>query len=134
MTAFPLNLNQNLISCLALLKTKNKKISLKMALDTGASLTMVSFDSATAIGIDPAQSNRKVNVTTGNGVIWAPIIIIPRFQTLGQEIKNLEVVVHDLPREGIVDGLIGLNFLKHFHLSLNFIDKTMEILPPHFIC
>ena len=39
---------------------------------------------------------------------------------LGKTIKNLEVACHDLPEEGFVDRLLGLDFLNNFKLTINF--------------
>ncbi len=126
MAQFKLN-PQNLIFCRAVLRNQRRSISLKLALDTGASYTMVSYDAAREIGIDPSKSHRQIDVTTGSGVILTPVVSIPIFQSLGQEVKNLEVICHDLPSEGIVDGLLGLNFLKHFNVNLRFLERIMEV-------
>lgn len=128
MVQFPLDKNQHLIFCEALIRKGRKEVRLNLALDTGASYTMISSDAALDIGINPAKSNRQIDVTTGSGVILTPVVSIPIFRSLGQEIRNLEVLCHDLPSEGIVDGLLGLNFLKHFNVYLKFLDGTMEVV------
>ena len=128
MAQYPLDRSQNLIFCKALIRKGRKKAWLDLALDTGASLTMVSYDAVRGLGIDPAKSSRNIDVTTGSGVILTPVVSIPIFRCLGQEIRNLEVICHDLPSEGIVDGLLGLNFLKHFNVYLKFLDGTMEVV------
>ena len=89
---------------------------------------MVSYEAAKEIGIDPTKSKRSIDVTTGSGVIQTPVVSIPIIRCLGQEVRNLEVICHDLPNEGIVDGLLGLNFLKHFNVNLKFLDGTMEVV------
>jgi hypothetical protein len=49
---------------------------------------------------------------------------------IGQKVDNLEVLCHDLPPESGVDGLLGINFLKRFKLTIRFrkgiIDLTRE--------
>ncbi len=89
---------------------------------------MISSDAALGVGINPAKSKRQIDVTTGSGVILTPVVSVPIFRSLGQEVRNLEVICHDLPSEGIVDGLLGLNFLKHFNLHLKFLDGTMDVV------
>ena len=88
---------------------------------------MVSFEAAVEIGINPAQARRSTEVTTGSGIIHTPIVKIPTFECLGKKVKNLEVICHDLPTEGRIDGLIGLNFLNRFDVYLMFRQKKLEI-------
>jgi len=125
---FPLDRNQHLIFCEALIRKGRKEVRLNLALDTGASYTMISTDAALDIGINPAKSKRQIDVTTGSGVILTPVVSVPIFRSLGQEVQNLEVICHDLPSEGVVDGLLVLNFLKHFNVYLKFLDGTMEVV------
>jgi predicted aspartyl protease len=125
---FPLDRKQHLIFCEALIRKGRKEVRLNLALDTGASYTMISSDASLDIGINPAKSKRQIDVTTGSGVILTPVVSVPIFRSLGQEVRNLEVICHDLPSEGIVDGLLGLNFLKHFNVHLKFLDGTMDVV------
>ena len=97
-----------------------------MILDTGASLCTLSFDTALAIGCDPSSSHRRLELMTASSIEVVPVIVIPRITTLGQTIKQVEAACHTLPEESPVDGLLGLNFLRHFNLHLNFRSGTLE--------
>ncbi|MFN0118129.1 MAG: TIGR02281 family clan AA aspartic protease [Elusimicrobiota bacterium] len=127
MGIFNLDKNKNLIFVSAEIKKGKRSVFLKLALDTGATYTMISYELLASIGVNLNKPKRSIDVTTGSGVILTPIVTVPVFRSLGQEIKNLEVVCHDLPSEGIVDGLLGLNFLKHFNIELRFIDKKLVV-------
>lgn len=99
-----------------------------MVLDTGASITMLSHDVALTIGCDPAKATRRIEIITASSIEVVPLIIIPTAEVLGQEVKDLEAICHDLPGVSIVDGLLGLNFLRHFDLHLNFRStRTLEL-------
>ncbi len=41
--------------------------------------------------------------------------------------RDVKVVVHDLPPTSRVDGLLGLNFLNNFNLKLMFKKGYLEI-------
>jgi hypothetical protein len=41
-------------------------------------------------------------------------------EALGKSVTSLEVLCHTLPPTSRVDGLLGLNFLRQFNVSLNF--------------
>ena len=127
MSKFKLDTNQGIIFCRVEISKKQQSVFLKMALDTGATYTMVPPEAVMSIGIDPSRSKRKIEVTTGSGIIFVPIITIPRFRAFGFEIKNLEVICHNLPPESAVEGLLGLNFIKHFNVLLKFLQHTLEV-------
>ena len=58
---------------------------LRLALDTGATSTMINLGHLTAIGYDPALAPERVQVTTGSGVEFAPRLQVSRIKALGQE-------------------------------------------------
>jgi predicted aspartyl protease len=100
-------------------------------LDTGASLTIVASDIMAQLGYDPANpALDRQRIITGSGVEYAPLIIARSATAMGQKVSNLDVLCHDLPPESGVDGLLGLNFLRHFKLTIRFrkgiIDLTKE--------
>lgn len=46
---------------------------------------------------------------------------------MGKSVDNLEVLCHDLPPEAKVDGLLGLNFIRHFNIAIRFRDGVIDI-------
>lgn len=106
--------------CKARLADKEQSAFVKLVVDTGASITMISIETALAIGIDPAKSTRQVEITTASGTVLVPIIKIPSFTCFGIEIKNLDTVCHNLPSQSPVDGLLGLNFLSSAKIIIDF--------------
>ena len=93
---------------------------LNMALDTGASTTVIPWQAAERLGLDPARSRRRVRFMTGSGMEIAPILTVPAMELLGVRVANVQVLCHDLPQRSLVDGLLGLSFLKHGCLSIDF--------------
>lgn len=91
----------------------------RLVFDTGASLVMIPWKIAVGIGlkIDPKTT---IQTTTASTVESSPKVIIPRLNVLGQEIKNVEALIKDLPPQAGVDGLLGLSFIRHFHVQINF--------------
>ena len=98
-----------------------------MVLDTGASLCTIPFETALATGCDPTRSKRRLEIMTASSVEVVPVVIIPRVEVLGHKVGNLEAVCYDLPSVSEVFGLLGLNFLKHFNLHLNFLTHTLDL-------
>ena len=88
--------------------------SLKLAIDTGATYTMLPPDVLIDIGYHPAAAARSLELSTANGLVVAPLLQLRSLKCLGRSVKGLDVVAHHLPSESPVEGLLGLNFLTHF--------------------
>ena len=102
-----------------------------VVLDTGASLTIIATDIMAQLGSDPANpALDRQRIVTGSGVEFAPRATARSATAIGQKVTDLDVLCHDLPPESGVDGLLGLNFLRHFKLTIQFrkgiIDLTRE--------
>lgn len=100
----------------------------RMALDTGASYTMIPWKIAKALGLNPEKSRNTTQIITASGIEISPIVKINSMVLGRAEIKNIEAVVHDLPASSYVDGLLGLNFLNNFKLVLDFKKGILELL------
>ena len=93
---------------------------LRLALDTGATSTLVNVAMLVAIGYDPALAAGRVQVTTGSGIEFAPRVELQRLTALGRERLAFPVLGHTLPPSAGVDGLLGLDFLRGLRLTIDF--------------
>ncbi len=87
---------------------------LRMVVDTGATYTMIPRKMALAVGLDLSRASRSIPIITASAVEYVPVLHMPHFRCLGIEFRNIEFVCHDLPSQSAVDGLLGLNVLRHF--------------------
>ena len=92
----------------------------RLALDTGATSTLVNVGMLVAIGYDPAFAAERVQVTAGSGVEFAPRVVVQRVSALDQERLGFVVLGHTLPASVSVDGLLGLDFFRGLQLSIDF--------------
>jgi predicted aspartyl protease len=92
----------------------------QLALDTGATGTLIRTATLVSIGYDPAVVPDRVAVTTGSGVEYVPRLPVDRIEALGQSRTNFAVLAHTLPPSAMVDGLLGLDFLRGCQLTLDF--------------
>jgi clan AA aspartic protease (TIGR02281 family) len=109
-------------------KISNYRVN--MALDTGATFTMIPWDIAEHLGYDPAAMRERVFITTASTIERAPLITLERMKVFDVEVENIKAVVHDLPPKSRVDGLLGLSFLKHFDINLHFKKGFLEFKDP----
>lgn len=101
---------------------------IRLALDTGATRTLINAGILTALGYDPGASKQRYEVTTGSGVEYSPIVIIKNIITLGETRKNYSVLSHTLPPSAGVDGLLGLDFFRGSKLKIDFQNGKIEVL------
>jgi len=92
----------------------------RLALDTGATRTLVGTSLLVAIGYDPAAAHARVEVTTGSGVEFAALVALQRIVALGQERTDFSILAHTLPPSAGVDGVLGLDFLRGTVLTIDF--------------
>jgi len=99
----------------------------RLALDTGATATLVNWDIAVLLGYDPSVAPKRRQITTGSGVEFAPQILIDKVEALGVERVEFPVLCHTLPPSAGVDGLLGLDFLRGRRLALDFRAGTVIV-------
>lgn len=99
----------------------------ELALDTGASFTLVSWHLLAVIGYDPVSSEERIQITTGSSVELAPRLLLDRIRTLGQSRRRFPVLCHTLPASAGVDGVLGLDFLRGMRLTVDFRDGVVSL-------
>ena len=99
--------------------------SLRLLIDTGASLTIVTPGALQQQGVLYRDTGRSRVFNTANGPVRAPIYIIEALSVGDWYVKQLEIGVLELDGQGHMDGLLGMNFLKHFRF---FIDQNESML------
>ena len=83
------------------------------------------------IEFDPKSNVIVVDseVFDAEGKDMAPIITVKQFRSLGESIRDIDIVCHDLPEEARVDGLVGMNFLRNFDITIHFSSGFIELNP-----
>lgn len=97
-----------------------------LVIDTGASYVTLPWRLATSIDlkVDPSKT---IELTSATTVETVPIVDIPEIEVLGKSIKNVKAIIKDLPPQTPADGLLGLSFLKHFRLTIDFKKGLLEL-------
>jgi len=98
--------------------TLNGQASGYFILDTGATFTSISRQTASRLGI--ASRGGSVNLATASGIIQAPLALLDEVDVAGATAHNIPTVIHDLPNAPpSIVGLLGLSFLERFRVSLD---------------
>ena len=93
---------------------------LRLALDTGATYSLIRPALLEVLGYDPALAKERVRITTGSGVEFAVRLHVTRISALGRSHKDFPVLGHTLPPSAAVDGLLGLDFFRDACLEIDF--------------
>jgi len=99
--------------------------SLQLLIDTGASMTIVTPAALQRQGVRYRDTGRSRVFNTANGPVRASIYILESLSVGDWYVKQLEIGVLDLGGQTGMDGLLGMNFLKHFRF---FIDQNESML------
>lgn len=100
---------------------------IRLALDTGATSTLINAGILVALGYEPSLARGRTQVTTGSGVEYVPKIALRRIKALGQARSGFAVLCHTLPPSASVDGLLGLDFLRKKRLAVDFRKGVIEV-------
>ena len=99
--------------------------SLRLLIDTGASMTMVTSGTLQRQGARYRDTGQSRIFNTANGPVRAPIYILETLSIGNWTVEQLEIGVLELDGQAGIDGLLGMNFLKHFRF---FIDQNESML------
>jgi len=99
-----------LIAYVQLINGKRKRL-VRLAVDTGATTTMIPPRAALAIGLHPERSTHSRETLTASGKELIPIIAVPQLKVFEKTLHHVTVACHELPSESPIDGLLGLNVL-----------------------
>ena len=98
-----------------------------MVVDTGASLTVISTQTARRAGVNLAGA-ALIAMRSASGTFLAHLTKIRSMQVGDAVLKDVEVVVHDI-LPGRARGLLGMSFLDHFDVTLQTLQNTMQLKP-----
>lgn len=91
-----------------------------LALDTGATRTVISTDLLMALGYDPSAADTRVFVSTVGGTQHVPKVVLTGIEAIGLYRPRFPVLAARLPPTVGFDGLLGLDFLRGRRLTVDF--------------
>lgn len=104
----------------------NGSVKANLIVDTGATVTVISRALAQRLNISP--SGAMIGHTVG-GPIVAPVARLDSISVGAAEIRGMSIVVHDFSPNPQIEGLLGMDFLGQFRVSLDS-QKQLLLLSP----
>ncbi len=125
--SFGFNGDRGLIVVVADIWGPSGTTSAMLALDTGATGTVLNESVVAAVGYKPAAASKRVQITTGSGIESTPLIRLEAVSCLGRKKRNFPILCHTLPPSAGVDGLIGLDFFRGTTLTIDFVKGRLRL-------
>ena len=99
--------------------------NVRLLIDTGASVTILTPDVIEQKGIRYQDTGSSRVFSTANGPVRTPLYRLDSLTVGDWKVNQLEIGVLDLGAGTDVDGLLGMNFLRHFQF---YIDQNEAML------
>ncbi len=102
---------------------------LSLALDMGASHTVIDLTTLLLAGYDLKDAVGTIEFETAKSVVDAYIFQIKNLTALGLTHRNIEICAYDYLANNVltnIDGVLGLDFFKNTNLFISF--KDFEII------
>ncbi|MBM4263532.1 MAG: hypothetical protein FJ145_19140 [Deltaproteobacteria bacterium] len=106
--------------------TFNGSVTVPMYLDTGAGQTMISKKVAGELRLFRSGSDVRVGI---GGAVSVSTAQVESVRVGEAEVANLKVSIHDFARAPGVEGLLGFDFLRYFHVALDAQKQQLELTP-----
>jgi predicted aspartyl protease len=106
--------------------TFNGSLVANLALDTGATTTMISRRIARSLRLAPEGSRMMMGI---GGSVMTPVARLESVRVGDAEIPNLMVSIHDFSNTPKFEGLLGSDFLQHFEISLDARKRQLFLTP-----
>lgn len=108
---------------------ENDLRSVKLVLDTGASITSINSKVLSHLGYDIFNPIGITDFLTAGGYVENSLLELSRLTVFGKEFKKTNVCNIDLPEDEYIDGLLGLDILSNFDIEIKYSNRKMYIQP-----
>ncbi|MEX0804205.1 MAG: retropepsin-like aspartic protease [Candidatus Binatia bacterium] len=104
----------------------NHSLKTQLLLDTGATSTLVSKSIASSLALQEIGS--ATGVTVG-GAITVPVARVKSLKVGSAEVVDLLVNIHNFSQDPRYEGLLGMDFLGRFNISLDQHKRVLILTP-----
>jgi clan AA aspartic protease (TIGR02281 family) len=106
----------------------NRQVWQDFIIDTGATRTLIPSSAATALGLKVTRATPVRGIAGVTGVALAYEVTLESIELSGFSVRNLPVLVVDLPVEEDV-GLLGNDFLRNFDIEIDNNNGILKLRP-----
>ena len=108
----------------------NGSVDAHLIVDTGATMTVISYDLGIELGLLSGSDVSINTVNTAGGSVQVSMTHVGTIQVGSAKASNVAVAIHDLPDSiSGVSGLLGMSFLRNFEVTLDADRGLLRLLP-----
>lgn len=94
------------------------KHNIRLVFDPGAYRTIIDTKITDALGYSALLGNKQLSTSSMIGKECGYTLNIQQLSLLSFEFSDIEIACFDLPQNYDIDGLVGLDLLIHFEITL----------------
>ena len=97
--------------------------------DTGAAYTALSMDIVALLGIMTVPQRTAAIIPVHGGIRRMPVVTISMLGVGGFQLADVAAVVLEFPPDLKFDGMLGMNVLKQFRMTIEADTETLVLRP-----
>ena len=101
----------------------------ELLVDTGAAYTALSKDVIALLGMSNDPQRMANIVSIQGGILRVPVINIPELRIGGLRLANVTAVVLEFPPALKFDGILEMNVLQQFRVTIETDTETLVLRP-----
>jgi len=105
--------------------TLNGTVSGPMLVDTGSSYCVLTHGTARRLGLRSPRAG-SIPVATANGQVAADLVQLDAMRLEDADLAHVDAVVMDAVEPPLI-GIVGLSYLSHFRMSVDFDQQTLRL-------
>lgn len=101
-----------------------------LALDTGASNTIIDLAALIILGYEIKDAVRTVEFETAKGELTAQVFVVKEITALGITRRNMEICSYDFFNNNIfsdMHGVLGLDFIHDCKVCIDMVDQEITV-------
>jgi len=123
----PIRMIGNAVVVPVTLTSGNSSVTGNLLVDTGASQTVLSKRMASGLRLFSHDTQSRYGI---GGAVRADVSVVDSITVGAAGAKNVRVTIHDFSPDPRYEGLLGLDFLGRFQMSVD-TEKRVMVLTPH---
>jgi len=102
----------------------NGRVKQYFIIDTGASFTLITRQTANELGISIDENTPFIRVASVSDVILTPLVTLKSIRVGKAEVENVEALIYTMPN---YQGLLGNSFLNKFKVVIDSLQGKMTL-------
>lgn len=100
--------------------------NIRLVFDPGSFRTIIKTRLTDSLGYQATAKSKRITTTSVIGKEYGYTLTLKKLSILGFEFNDVEIAGFDLPEKYGIDGLLGLDLLEKFEVTLRHKDRWIQ--------